>query len=274
MAAAGALIAALDMARHALTEQRVKGHAVGGKSSESGTVLTTVTQEHHRSERLLEALGRSRERLVEVLVGNAGRFGQIVAAQVLAEAEVQEGHVIGLQATARRGGQGDELTGLNESSGRTAALFEGFTELHGIFGKGSGPFTCVGVALVSGNREEPCPHPFGFTELRQPRRGPDEHLVGDVGSIVRRTGQAGAEVVQLRPEPVIQLTEGVTIPLRGACRHIGVTGNAEGPGHRESLGIVTQGARGGREMDRTIERGLLWSGLFAETKPEVDGRQW
>lgn len=235
MTTTGALSASLDVARYPLAEQRVEGRAVGGDVGEPGAVLAPVAQEHNGRERLLEALRRPGQRLVEVFVRNTGRLGKVIAAQVLTEAQVQEGEVVGLKAPACRRGQGDELAGLQESSGRAAALFGGVTESHGIFGKGSGPLAGVGVALVSGNREEPCPDPLGFTELGQPRRGTNEHLVGDIGSIVGRTGEAGAEVVQLRAEPVIELPKCITVPLRCACRHIGVTGSAEGPGHEQSL---------------------------------------
>ena len=235
MSAAGALVASLDVSRHPLAEQRVKGGSVGRYGGEPGTVLAPVAQKDDGRKRFLEALRRPGQRLVEMFVGNTGRFGEVVAAQVLAEAQVEEGEVVGLESRTGRSRKGDELAGLQESSGGTAALFEGVTDSHGIFGKGSGPLAGVGVALVSGNREEPCPDPFGFTELGQSRRGPDEHLVGDIGSIVGRTGETGAEVVQLRAEPVIELPKCVTVPLRCACRHIGVTGSAEGPGHEQSL---------------------------------------
>lgn len=169
MTAAGALLATLDVTRDPLAEERIEGRSVGGNGGEPGAVFAPVAQEHHGGERLLEALGRPGQRLVEMVVGNPGRFGEVVAAQVLAEAQVEEGEIVGLEPLAGRPCEGDELAGLQESSGRAAALFEGFTESHGIFGKGSGPLAGVGVALMSGNREEPRPYPFGFTELGQPR---------------------------------------------------------------------------------------------------------
>ena len=224
MTATGALVAPFDVARHPLAQEWVERGSIRSHGGESDAVFASVTHQHHRRQRLLKPFRRPGERLVEMLVGDARRLGEVIAAQVLTEAEIEKGKVVRLKSPTSGGRKSDELAGLQKSTGRTAALFEGVTESHGIFGDGSGPFAGVGVALVSGNREEPRPYPFRFTELGQTRRGPDEHLVGDIGSIVGRTGEAGAEVVDLRPEPVIELPKCISVPLRGACRHIGVTG--------------------------------------------------
>ena len=145
---------------------------------------------------------------------HAGCFGQIGAAQIVTEPEIEQGEIVGIKTTARDGDQLDEFVGFDKPTGGASRLFEGFTEAHGITGKGFGTLAGVGVALVSGDREEPRPDPFGFTELGQPRCRTDEHLVGDIGGVGGGTGKAGAEVVQLRAEAVVELPERVTISLR------------------------------------------------------------
>ena len=170
---------------------------------------------------------------MQLIVGDAGRFGQIVPAQIVTELEVKDGKIVGFETGTGIVHEGDELGGLQRRGGRSAGMFEGLTDAHGVTGAGLGAAAGEGVTLVASHGKQPRPNSFGLTELGQTRRRPDEHLVGDVGRIVRRSGQAGAEVEQLRSEPVIQFPKRVSVPLGRKRRHFGIGCESEGPRHGE-----------------------------------------
>jgi hypothetical protein len=219
------------MTGHSLPEERIERRSLARDGRQFLAVAPSVTQEHHRGEGFLHPLRRPSHRLVEVLVRHPSGLGEIGTGELVAEPQIEQREIVGLETTTGGGDQLDELVGFDKSTGGAARLFEGVAEAHGITGKGFGTLAGVGVTLVSSDREEPRPDPFGFTELGQPRRRPDEHLVGDIGSVRGRTGEAGAEVVDLRTEPVIELPKRLTVSLRDRRGHLGVAGSAERPGH-------------------------------------------
>ena len=188
---------------------------------------------------------------MQLLVGDTGCFSQVVSAEVVAELEVENREVVGFEASSGVIHQSDELGGLEGPRGRPAGMFEGVTEAHGITGAGFGAAAGEGVTLVASHGKEPRPDPFGLTELGQSRRRPEEYLVGDVGGIIRRTGEAGAEVEQLHPEPVVKLPERVPVPLGCKRCHFGISCESEGPSH-EGQAYETKGQ--GERRRRTRRR--------------------
>ena len=179
-------------------------------------------------------------------MGNPGCFGQVVSAEVVAELEVENREVVGLEASTGVIHEGDELGGLQGPGGRPAGMFEGVTEAHGITGAGFGAAAGEGVTLVASHGKEPRPDPFGLSELGQSRRRPEEYLVGHVGGIIRRTGESGTEVEQLRPEPVVKLPKRVPVPPGRKRCHFGITCESEGLSHErqayETMGTGSEGA--------------------------------
>ena len=191
----------------------------GNDRGELRAVTSSAASKYQRDHRLLETLGRPADNFVELIVRDPECVGEIAPLEPVAQHQVEHCSVIVTKATGGVPCERRQLARF-DGAGRTAVRRWRFGgEVHGVRGKGAGTAAGAGEAFVAGDGEQPGPDTVGLLQLGDAFDRSDEHVLRDVGGVVRVAQQRLAEPVYGTTEPVVQRGEsGPVAPGRLACK--------------------------------------------------------